>query len=200
MPAIRAGSRALGVLLALWVLVAPGAAAQVYTFTDEQGNIHFADHRPHAGYERYRPKPLRPTPQTRPLVVASTDWDPLIRRAGAEYRVPPGLIKAVIHVESAFDPAAISRRGASGLMQLMPHTARELGVSDPFDPDQNIRGGTRYLEQLMRHYTDLRHALAAYNAGPKVVGRYGGVPPYRETRSYVRRVIGLYHRYQTELR
>jgi soluble lytic murein transglycosylase-like protein len=107
--------------------------------------------------------------------------------------VEPALVRAVIQAESDFDRRALSAKGAMGLMQLMPETARELGVSDPWDPDQNIDGGTRYLRQLLDRFGgDLAHALAGYNAGPSAVERYGGVPPYAETTAYVDRVLGFY--------
>jgi len=107
----------------------------------------------------------------------------------------------VIHAESRFHPKAVSRAGARGLMQLMPATADELGVDDPFDAWQNIEGGTRYLGQLVRRFEgDIHLALAAYHAGAANVQRYGGVPPYRETRRYVKRVLTLYRRYDADFR
>lgn len=105
----------------------------------------------------------------------------------------PDLVRAIIRVESAFDDRAVSRKGAMGLMQLMPETARELDVDDPFDPEHNIQGGTRYLRRLLDDFGEnLTLALAAYNAGPTAVRRWGDIPPYRETRDYIRRVLTLY--------
>lgn len=105
----------------------------------------------------------------------------------------PRLVQAVVQVESGYNPRALSSKGAMGLMQLMPETAADLGVDDPFDPAQNLRGGVRYLRmQLQRYRGDLEKALAAYNAGPTTVDRHGGIPPYRETREYVAKVLGLY--------
>jgi len=103
----------------------------------------------------------------------------------------PRLVQAVVQVESGYNQKALSRKGAVGLMQLMPDTARLLGVADPYDPVQNLRGGTRYLRQQIDRFANLSLALAAYNAGPTAVARFDGVPPYRETRDYVRRVLGL---------
>jgi hypothetical protein len=127
---------------------------------------------------------------------ATAPYDDLIRRAGLSYDVDPALIKAVVAAESNFEPRALSRVGAQGLMQLMPETARAMGVRRPFVPRENIRGGVRYLRSLLDRFDDLDHALAAYNAGPTAVLRYGGVPPYPETEEYVARVRSHYRRYQ----
>jgi soluble lytic murein transglycosylase-like protein len=113
-----------------------------------------------------------------------------IAASSERHRIDPDLITSVIHAESSFNPHAISPKGAQGLMQLMPQTASRLGVNDPFDPQANVEGGTRYLRELLVRYNfDLIKALAAYNAGPLRVEQYGGVPPYRETRAYVARIV-----------
>ncbi len=120
-----------------------------------------------------------------------------IDRIAKLHGVDRALVRAVIHAESAFNPQARSRVGAQGLMQLMPQTAAELGVSNPFDPEQNIEGGVRYLAMLLERYDkDMRLATAAYNAGPGAVQEYGGVPPYAETQAYVKRIAILQRRYQ----
>jgi soluble lytic murein transglycosylase-like protein len=118
-----------------------------------------------------------------------------IAPAASKYEVAPELVAAVIWAESSGDPNARSRRGARGLMQLMPNTAKELGVTTILDPRENVEGGTRYLRQMLdAHEGDVSLALAAYNAGPDAVRRYRGIPPYRETREYVGRVIRVYER------
>lgn len=117
----------------------------------------------------------------------------LAQEIARRHGLDPALVLAVVAVESGFQPGAVSPKGAQGLMQLMPATARELGVSDAFDAEQNLDGGARYLRALLeQHRGDLRLALAAYNAGPGAVKRHGGVPPYPETRRYVEKVLRRY--------
>ena len=126
-------------------------------------------------------------------------YDPIILEASARYVIPRALIKAVILVESNFDPGAVSSKGAEGLMQLMPGTAAGLGVSDSFDPRENIFGGTRYLRMMANRFGgDLVLTIAAYNAGPGAVERHGpGIPPFAETRGYVKRVLSFYYHYKS---
>ena len=122
-----------------------------------------------------------------------------IDRAAALYKIPAELVRAVIWAESGGDAAAVSHRGALGLMQLMPHTAGEMYVQDPVDPAQNILGGTRYLRWLANQFNgDMLLTLAAYNAGPDAVRKYGGVPPFEETRGYVRKVVNYYYQLKRE--
>jgi soluble lytic murein transglycosylase-like protein len=135
--------------------------------------------------------------QNAPWVCASNaardSFRSIIARSAVQARVDPALIEAVISKESAFDPRATSVAGAQGLMQLMPRTAAALGVSDPYDPAQNVRAGARYLRSLLDRFGgDERLALAAYNAGPGAVERYGGIPPYADTRAYVGDVFSAY--------
>ena len=125
--------------------------------------------------------------------VTPQDIDAAIDEAAARHNVDPNLVRSVIKVESNFNPNAVSRTGAMGLMQLMPATARSLNVSNPFDPQQNVDAGVRHLKQLLESYGgDVRLSLAAYNAGAGAVARSAGVPPFAETRNYVRRITDLY--------
>jgi soluble lytic murein transglycosylase-like protein len=127
--------------------------------------------------------------------MSAEELHPLLLRAGTAHRIDEDLLASVVKAESAGHTAAVSRAGAEGLMQLMPGTAAQLGVSDVFRPEQNIAGGAAYLDQLLtRYHDDVKLALAAYNAGPEAVDRYHGVPPYAETRAYVRRVIVEFNR------
>jgi soluble lytic murein transglycosylase len=190
----RAGRAApfLVAWVALWA-AAPAGASSLYTFVDEKGVTHFSN-RPNDPRYQLVPPPANAL-HTRQL-PQRWEYDGMIRLSAAEQELPPALVKAVIAAESSFDSAAISHKGAQGLMQLMPETAELLGVQNPLEPSQNIRGGSRYLRAMMDRYGDMARALAAYNAGPTAVDRYGGVPPYPETRDYVTRVLNysrLYH-------
>jgi soluble lytic murein transglycosylase-like protein len=128
-----------------------------------------------------------------PIVTVSANYDPLIRQHANQRGIRPELVRAVIQVESAFNPRAVSPKGAMGLMQLMPATAARFGVIDPFNPVENIRAGVHYLRLLLDRYNDNESlALAAYNAGPKAVEKHGTkVPPYRETQNYVRKITNI---------
>jgi soluble lytic murein transglycosylase-like protein len=149
-------------------------------------DVHFVQSNPQYSIEVLAAAPLR----------LNTVYKPLILSAAKSHKLEPALVYAVIQAESAFDQAAISPAGAQGLMQLMPDTALLLGVSDPFDPAQNIEGGTRYLKWLFREFKHQELVLAAYNAGPEAVRKYGRkIPPYRETQRYVEIVKRLYMRY-----
>jgi hypothetical protein len=139
------------------------------------------------------PRPsLSPSGGAVRVSLAPERYRGIIEKAAEKHGVNAALVEAVIRVESAFRPRAVSRKGARGLMQLMPDTAKRFGVRDMFDPEQNVHGGTRYLAWLLRLFEgDVELACAAYNAGERAVQRFGGVPPYRETRDYVRKIAGL---------
>lgn len=141
------------------------------------------------------PDPPQPAPVSAPPATPLTNVHQLLAQAGAQHNIDVELLASVVKAESGGHTHAISRTGARGLMQLMPGTAQQLGVQDSFRPDQNIAGGSAYLDQLLTRYNDnLALALAAYNAGPAAVDRYHGIPPYRETRAYVARVMTEFKR------
>jgi hypothetical protein len=170
--------------------VAGPADAQIYSWCDANGNRVYSDHPPEDTARSFRVIGTR-FRSTRPADVQYANlYDPLIKKHAAMYAVSPDLVRAVVQVESGFNPRAVSAKGAMGLMQLMPSTAIEMGVRNVFDPDENIRGGVAYLRQLLNRYAgDRELALAAYNAGPDAVERHGyQVPPFRETQQYVSQV------------
>jgi soluble lytic murein transglycosylase len=180
-------------LVAAALTTAPPADAgrPIYTFIGPDGVIHFTDT---PGDRRYRKVPA-PKHASKAKVPQRWEYDGLIGLTAREHEIEPALVKAVIAAESNFDPEAVSHKGAQGLMQLMPVTANRLGVEDPLRPTENVRGGTRYLRLMLDRYGDVERAVAAYNAGPAAVDRYGGVPPYPETQDYVRRVLTYYRHY-----
>jgi soluble lytic murein transglycosylase-like protein len=172
------------------------AHADIYGFVDAAGVTHFSNVPDDKRYRLVLATPSEAPPaHSGKWLAKSGAYDPLIERAARAAAVRPELVRAVIVVESAFNPRAISKRGAQGLMQLQPATARRYGVSNAFDPEQNITAGARYLSDLMvRFGNNLELTLAAYNAGEEAVERYGrSIPPFSETRHYVPNVMRVYH-------
>lgn len=188
--------RAAVCLAALLVMSRP-ADAEIYSWRDASGNLVVSNvpQGKNAGIPLYNVAEatgaIRSTRYVAP--AKARPFDDIIEAQASNMRVRTDLVRAVIQVESAFNPRAVSNKGAMGLMQLMPATARQFGVRNAFDPGENVRGGVAYLRQLLDRYNgDERLALAAYNAGPGAVDRYGQtVPPYAETRDYVSRINGL---------
>ena len=187
-------SRALTLALTALSLVAllpATASAQIYMWKDASGNTVLSDRPKDPSARTFAVGPTSSVRSTRAATSGrGAAYDEAIERHAAAERVRPELVRAVIQAESAFNPNARSVKGAMGLMQLMPATAAEYGVVDAYDPHENIRGGVAYLRTLLTRYNgDEELALAAYNAGPGAVEKYGNaVPPYRETRSYVGRI------------
>ncbi len=189
-------------LLAL-VVGSGSVSADIYKRVDENGVITYTNI-PGGGAKVFLkiPKQRRHAAAVRPPTAAqaagnSTRFDPIIRQAAALYQIPEALVRAVIKVESNFNPAALSPANACGLMQLIPGTAERMMVTDIYDPQQNIFGGVRYLRVLANLFSgDLELTVAAYNAGENAVIRYGGIPPYEETQNYVKRVLAFYRIYR----
>ena len=188
-------------------LPAPVLSAEIYVYERKDGSKLITDHpRSEPGYRLVRVygsdsgDSVLATPARAPARsyrTRKTEFDGLIERVSNSVTIDPALIKSVMHAESAFDPRALSRKGASGLMQLMPGTARRYGVTRIFDPHQNVLAGSRYLRDLLIQFDgDMRLALAGYNAGENAVLKHGGIPPYSETRNYVRKVLELYKGYR----
>ena len=193
------------VLLIALVAGSPAAArAKIYTYVDADGLRHYTDV---PDNNRYRLSMLSPRDRTASgdrydflLLAKAGQYDAIIERAAAAASLEPNLLRAVIVVESGFNSRAISKCGAIGLMQLMPGTAVRFGVSNPYDPRDNVHGGALYLKFLLNRFRqDVRLALAAYNAGEQAVDRNGGqVPPFTETLAYVPRVLKIYQLLQTQ--
>ncbi len=147
-------------------------------------------------YERIPlPPQYTPTPRAQPKIVTDESLRGIVTRYATIYGLDEALVYAVIRAESNFDPNAVSSAGARGLMQLMPGTAAEMGVTDIFDPTQNVAGGTQYLSKMLELFKDKKLALAAYNAGPENVKRHGGIPPFKETQHYVKTVLAFEQAY-----
>lgn len=193
-------------LLVMLVLSAP-VAADIYTYTDASGIVHFSNVPDNKNYkivvasQRDDGRSEPPRDQVRVGQAGKSRFAPLVEAAARAYQVDAALLHAVISAESGYNPAAVSSKGAVGLMQLMPETARRYGVGNSFDPEQNIHGGTKYLSDLLQMFNNnIELAVAAYNAGENAVIRHGySIPPYRETLAYVPKVMKLQKKYRSVL-
>jgi soluble lytic murein transglycosylase-like protein len=210
---MRSLSNSVVILIGTLVLWGVPAQGQIVSYRDDGGKRVFINSNPSFVARAVKPivpKGFRPTgialqttqtSSAESLEMSAAEQanrekiEQMIREVSDRYRVDPALVRAVIQTESNWNSTAISRKGARGLMQLVPGTAQQLGVSNAFDPQQNLDGGVRYLHKLLERYNgDLDKALAAYNAGPSAVDRAGGIPRYRETREYVQKVTDSYFR------
>ncbi len=180
------------------VFIAPAAYADIYKYVDENGIVCYTDAPlgKRADKIHKEKNPLAPDQNQIPRRSSkdSGDYHTIVHEKASNYNIDPSLIKALIKTESNWNYRAVSRKGAIGLMQLMPSTATDMNVRNPFDPEENIEGGTKYLKYLIERFNgDITLALAAYNAGPKTVEKFGYVPPITETKQYVNRVLALYN-------
>ncbi len=187
----------------LWVsLISGQVQADIYKYVDSQGNVHYTDNPEHSGYRLIIKSAPGRIPNLRTLPAAPAGhwqlhrqrYEPVIRLAARKYNLDAALLDAVVRVESAYNPLALSPKGAAGLMQLMPDTAARYKVHDPYNPVQNIEGGAHYLSDLLDLFgANVRLAVAAYNAGENNVIKYGHrIPPFAETQDYVNKVLQYY--------
>jgi soluble lytic murein transglycosylase-like protein len=178
----------------LWPVV---SGADIYRFVDGDGVVHYSNTQPDEKFTLYLREGPKAAPRSRASSLPSASWmTGYVDRVSRANDLPPALIHAIIKAESNGQRNAVSPKGAKGVMQLMPFTSKRMRVIDPFDPIENIEGGVRYIKELLVSFEgDLTNTIAAYNAGPAAVRKYGGVPPYQETRLYVRRVMDLYRQY-----
>lgn len=178
-------------------------SADIYRYEDDEGVVHFTDAPTDRRFKIFmrdikKDRKLRTTFKLSRFTRNPAEFEPIINQCAIEFGVDKSLVKAVIHAESGYNPNAVSPKGASGLMQLMPRTAKDLKVANTLDPSDNIRGGVRYLRFLLDTFRgDEALAIAAYNAGLSRVAQYNGIPPYQETRTYVDRVLAYRKSYQT---
>jgi len=182
-------------ILGLSLSGATSVQADIYRYVDKNGVWHFTNVKTDSRYRLFVPS------SRRSLKKYLDDYQGIIQQASVQFGIESHFIRAVIKAESGFDHRAVSSKGAQGLMQLMPGTAGDMEVTDPFDPEENIYGGTRYLSLLLKRFKNNKIlALAAYNAGPEAVESYKGVPPFAETQEFVRRVMQYYETYQPKAR
>jgi soluble lytic murein transglycosylase-like protein len=178
----------------LWPVV---SGADIYRYVDREGVIHYSNTQPDGKFTLYLREGPKAAPPSRASELPDAGWmTGYVDRVSRANDLPPALVHAIIKAESNGQRKAVSRKGAKGMMQLMPFTSKRMRVADPFDPIENIEGGIKYIKELLVAFEgNLTNTVAAYNAGPAAVRKYGGVPPYQETRIYVRRVMDLYRQY-----
>lgn len=195
-----------------WLFLSATAVSDIYSKEDEDGTMHFTN-LPPSGKERRQYKVYLKTPPIRmarpgvvPVAAASTDgsrysrYDASIVEASKTFSIPEPFVRAVIRVESDYDPRVVSIAGAQGLMQLMPATAKRMNVKDSFDPHDNIMGGTRYLRYLANMFSgDMVLTIAGYHAGEGAVMKYRGVPPYESTQGYIKKILKYYNHFKSKL-
>lgn len=201
------------ILVLTATLVTPGIArADIYSYTDKDGVVHFTNSKP-GGKQRGKFKLYLKTPEQRkarpgvvPVPARLTDptrysrYDASILEASKTHSIPEAFVRAIIRVESDYDPRVVSIAGAQGLMQLMPATGKRMGCTNPFDPHQNIMAGTRYLRHLANMFGgDMVLTIAGYHAGEGAVMKYDGVPPYSSTKSYIRKVLKFYYHFKKKV-
>lgn len=178
----------------LWPVV---SGADIYRYVDGEGVIHYSNTQPDEKFTLYLREGPKAAPRSQASGLPDAGWmTGYVDRFSRANDLPPALVHAIIKAESNGQRKAVSRKGAKGVMQLMPFTSKRMRVADPFDPIENIEGGIKYIKELLVAFEgNLPNTVAAYNAGPAAVRKYGGVPPYQETRIYVRRVMDLYRQY-----
>ena len=184
----------IGIYTFLYIMVAVATPlyADIYVYADKEGVLHFTNVPTSSNSSNYKVY-IKETPKNSLESDTINLYDHVISEASKKHGVSFSLLKALIKTESDFDPRAVSKAGAMGLMQIMPENIKKLKIKDPFDPKDNVMGGTRYLKQLIHRFEGkLPLALAAYNAGPGVVEKYQRIPPYKETENYVKQVMKYY--------
>jgi len=190
---IKCGGVLISVLIILTFFVIPALSADIYVYRDSQGILHFTNAPTSLKFKSY----MRESGPNTVTILPDVSFDDVIAEAAVKNDLSFYLIKALIHVESYFNPYAVSKKGALGLMQIMPQNLETLNVDHPFDPRENVMGGASYLKNMLKRFDGkLELALAAYNAGPTVVEKYSAVPPFRETQEYVQRVLKQFKQYK----